>query len=236
MKSRYLVLLRLLPVACFSAANFGAAPAAGEIPGGVMGTVHAHADSLDPPWLPRPGVLVLVEATPEDSLPPPEEVTLIVRDTRMEPERQVTLPGASLRIVSRSSTIQTIVAETETGKRLFSIALPMPGLEVVKRLDERGFVTLYPKNRERKSSASVLVMANWGSAVTDSAGAFLIPGIPPECRSIWAFDPQLGSVVDSVCVEPARATEIDLYLPPSFGTPRKSSAKAQDNRSNDIVD
>lgn len=209
--------------------------AGSAIPGGVTGTVYCRADSLDPPWAPQSDVFVLVEAVEGDSVPTPREVTVTVRDTRLEPTLQVALPGAPLRIVSRSSRIQTVVAETEAGERLFSIALPMPGLEVMKRLDDEGFLSIYPKDGGVERGASILVLSNMGSAVTDTAGTFLIAGIPPGCRALWAFDPVLGSVSDSVCIEPVRAEEIDLYLPHVPGPSDESSRASQNDSDHDIV-
>jgi hypothetical protein len=205
------------------------------IPGGVTGTVYCRADSLDPPWAPQTDVLVFVEAVEGDSLPTPPEITVTVRDNRLEPKIQTALPGALLRIVCRSSRIQTVVAETETKERLFSVALPMPGLEVTKRLADECFFSLYPKDSGVERGASILVLSNMGSAVTDTAGTFLIAGIPPSCRALWAFDPLLGSVTDSVCVEPARAEEIDLYLPHVASTSGESSPEGQDGSNHDVV-
>ena len=207
-----------------------------DVPGGVMGTVYSRADSLDPPWVPQSNVLVIVETVEGDSLPVPGEVTLTVRDARIEPSVHVAMPGATLRIVSRSSRIQTVVAENEAGIRRFSIALPMPGLEVMKRLDDQGLLTVYPKDGGIRRGATILVLPNMGSAVTDTTGSFLIPGIPAGCRTLWAFDPSWGSIRDSVCVEPARATEVDLYLPHLPAASDETSDENHISKHSDIVD
>ena len=184
------------------------------LPGGVTGTVYSYCDSLHNHWMPAFESLVLVEPSTEDSLPTPGEVTVTVYGTELSPAFQVALPGARLKLVSRSSRVQRIEASAEGGERLFSVALPMPGLEVVKQLTVPGLVSLYTtKGCTGEPASQILVAANLGWARTDSAGRFLIPGIPPSCKTVWAYHPSQGSITDSVCIAPGRATEVSLYLP-----------------------
>ncbi len=185
------------------------------LPGGVTGTVYCGSDSSWKEWTALPHALVVVRWAETDSLGEDQSIaTVTLTESGMIPRFQVIAPGDPLRIISRRSKVARIIARAENGQRLFNIALPLPGLEVEKVLQSSGIVRLYDLELSpERELAYIVVLPNAGWALADSAGSFLIPGIPPGCREIWCFEPSLGSAVDSVCIEPARATQVRLYLP-----------------------
>ena len=185
-----------------------------DIPGGVTGTVFTMDDSLGGDWIPLSDAVVLIERSQPDSVIVPETVEIDVSYGAVKPKLQVAQPGAPLRITATGTRPTRLTARTNSSHEIFTIALPLPSLEVLKRLPARGIITFHNIELDPDSIlARIIVTPHLGWTKTDTSGTYLIPGIPPKCHSIWCYDPTRGSVFDTVCVEPARAVSHDLFLP-----------------------
>ncbi|MBN1424694.1 hypothetical protein JXA88_09060 [Candidatus Fermentibacteria bacterium] len=204
---------RALGVSLVALSLFCGSKARGDdLPGGVTGTVYVQDDSTDM-WVPLQDAVVVVAASAEDSLAVAGEGSVMVDDTGLHPRIQVVKPEGTLKVVSRSSSVHRLHGISDSGQRVFSLALTMPGLEILKRLTGPGLVRLTcDEGHLSQQSAYVLVTPHAGWAVTDSKGRYLIPGVPPSPRAVRAVHPEIGSMVDSVVVTPARAAECDFYL------------------------
>lgn len=194
------------------------------LPGGVTGVVYVQGDA-SAPWVPLPGTAVIVDVAPTDTSSVAAQGLLTVDERGLHPLIQALNPGEVLRLVSRSSSIHRLQAQSEAGRRVFSLALTIPGLEIAKTLDSPGLITITCAERGHDHEvAYVFVSPHVGWAATDERGLFLIPGVPSGTRSIRTLHPEIGSAMDSVVVTPARAAERDLYLirpaiPPVKATP-----------------
>lgn len=186
-----------------------------ELPGGVAGQVFTTADSLKISWIPLRDAVVAVGLTPDDSIHVEEEAPrLVVSHGYMSPPLQIMSPGATLKIVSRSSTPVRLIALKEDLSRAFSMALPLPSLELEKRITDSGILSLIDVAFDPDSIlAMIIVSPHAGWSRTDTAGVYLISGVPPGCRPLTCYHSQLGTTVDSVCIRPAHAAQRDLYLP-----------------------
>lgn len=183
-----------------------------EASGGVTGRVFALVDSIS--WVPLPGAAVLVEGLGSAG----GLGTLTVEDGRFTPPVQVVAPGGALRIVHRGSSAHRLVA-TAGGEDLFSLWLLVPGLEVTKTMRRQGLVRLAClQPGHQGEEAFVVVRPCWAWALTDSAGTYLVTGVPPGAHLVRAVCPGRGFAADSVEVGPARATPCDLFVVP-FSSP-----------------
>jgi len=190
---------------------FAASP---DIDGGVTGIVYTSHDSLSNGWIPMQEVVVLVKRSERDSLVASQTAEIEVSFGSVNPKIQVAQPGSPLKITALGTRPIRLSAKTKTGDEIFNIALPLPSLEVIKRLSTEGIITFHNAELDPDSVlARIIVTPHFGWTRTDTSGAYIIPGIPPSCHAIWCYDPMRGSVFDTVCVEPAKAVPIDMYLP-----------------------
>lgn len=188
--------------------------ASSDIAGGITGIVYTTHDSLGSEWIPLPDVVVLVERSERDSLIVPQVAEIDVSFNRVNPKIQVAQPGAPLKITATGTRPTRLTARMNSDKEIFTVALPLPSLEVIKRLSIEGIITFHNAELDPDSIlARIIVTPHLGWTKTDTGGVYLIPGIPPKCHSIWCYDPTRGSAFDTVCVEPARAVSHDLFLP-----------------------
>jgi len=185
-----------------------------DIPGGITGTVYTSGDSLSGDWVPLPDAVVIVERSKGDSVITSQAAEIEVLFNTLNPKIQVAQPGAPLKIIATGTRPTRLTAKKNSGKKLFSVALPLPSLEVLKQLSTEGIITFHNDELDPDSIlARIIVTPHLGWTKTDTAGLFLIPGVSPSCHAVWCYDPLRGSVFDTVCVEPARAVPSDLYLP-----------------------
>ena len=161
--------------------------------------------------------------------------TLEWRGCRFWPHVQVAAPVGS--VLGMTAADAAVVADASgvdsTGQRaLWSVDLAGPGVTRDVLLEKDGFVELRPRGPASAASAWVVVAPHPYYAVTDEAGRFVLPQVPPGTYQlvVWHEPVVIGTdrqglavtttavtVRRQVTVRPRKAAEMVIRLPAATG-------------------
>lgn len=132
------------------------------------------------------------------------------RQCRFVPHVAVARPGASLTITSDDRTLHTTHAYTADNQSLFNIALPIPGLKIVRPLPRAGLVRLgcdaHPWMR------AFVVVTDELAAVSAPDGSFVLEGVPAGTQELRLWHERFGEARQSVVVTAGAAVEVVFAL------------------------
>lgn len=177
-------------------------PAAEET-GTLTGTVKAAGSAV-----------VYIERVEGNSSSPNEPVVMNQINKTYIPHLLPVLIGTTVRFKNNDDLLHNILARHK-GRTIFNFGMPSKEITVDKTLDKRreGVVTLLC-NVHPEMSAYVLVLQNPFFAVTNEAGEYTIPNVPPGNYVLKAWHERLKPQSQEVQVTAGGITKADFALRP----------------------
>lgn len=174
---------------------------AAEETGTITGTVKATGSAV-----------VYIERV-EGNFPPPNEPTLMNQTNKTYVPHLLPVPiGTTVRFKNDDDLLHNILAR-QNRRTIFNFGIPLKGMTVDKTLDKRreGVVTLLC-NVHPEMSAYMLVLQNPLFAVTNEAGEYTIPNVPPGNYVLKVWHERLKPQSQDVQVTAGGITKADFAL------------------------
>ncbi len=126
------------------------------------------------------------------------------------PRVQIARPNSNVRTTSKDPILHTTNAATENGRTLFNVALPLPGINIVKPIGPSGVVRLtcntHPWMR------GWVIVTDEVAAVTGADGRFTLADVPPGTYELRVWHEALKGVPQKITVVAGKPTEVALQL------------------------
>jgi plastocyanin len=142
--------------------------------------------------------------------PAPADVVVSNEKCRFTPRVQIVAPKTTVKTTSKDAVLHTTNAQLESGRTLFNVALPIPGITVTKPLAGTGNVRLscntHPWMR------GWMVVTDEAAAVTGADGRFTIDNVPPGTYELRVWHETLKGAPQKVTVSSGKASDVAMAL------------------------
>ncbi|PYV13502.1 MAG: TonB-dependent receptor [Acidobacteria bacterium] len=138
-------------------------------------------------------VIVYVENPPAGAAAAPARVKLTNRNCRFQPRVQTASVGSTLVVGNDDNILHNTHGYLEGGATFFNLGLPFQGVEVSRPLARPGMVTFKCDAGHTWMRGFLLVLDHRFHAVSDAAGLFRIPAVPPGGYRLKAWHEKLGT-------------------------------------------
>jgi plastocyanin len=129
---------------------------------------------------------------------------------RFAPRVQIVRPNATITTSSKDPILHTTNAINESGKTLFNIAVPIPGIKINRQLASPGLVRLVCNTHPWMRG--YVIVTDDRAAMTEADGKFTLPDVPPGTYQLRIWHETLKGEPQKVTVAAGRATTIDFEL------------------------
>ena len=138
------------------------------------------------------------------------ETVLMNEKCRFGPRVQLARPNASVRTTSKDPILHTTQAQTENGRTIFNVALPVPGINISKPIGAAGTVRLncntHPWMR------GWVIVTDDAAAISGADGKFTLDNIPPGTYELRVWHEALKGAPQRVVVVAGKPTETKFEL------------------------
>jgi carboxypeptidase family protein len=138
------------------------------------------------------------------------ETVVMNEKCRFGPRVQLARPNANVRTTSKDPILHTTQAQTENGRTIFNVALPVPGINISKPIGAAGTVRLncntHPWMR------GWVIVTDDAAAISGADGKFTLDNIPPGTYELRVWHESLKGAPQKINVVAGKATEISLQL------------------------
>jgi hypothetical protein len=142
--------------------------------------------------------------------PERKEAAVINERCRFAPRVQVAKPNAIVRTTSRDAVLHTTQAQSENGRTIFNVALPVPGINISKPIGAAGTVRLtcntHPWMR------GWVIVTDDASAISGADGRFSIDSVPPGTYEVRVWHESLKGAPQKITVTAGAATTANFQL------------------------
>lgn len=129
---------------------------------------------------------------------------------RFAPRVQIARPNASVRATSKDPMLHTTQAQQETGRTIFNVALPLPGINIAKPIGAAGIARLscniHPWMR------GWVVVTDDAAAMSGADGRFSIDNVPPGTYELRVWHEALKGAPQKITVAAGKPTEVAIRL------------------------
>ncbi|MBA3271148.1 MAG: carboxypeptidase regulatory-like domain-containing protein [Acidobacteria bacterium] len=129
---------------------------------------------------------------------------------RFSPHVQVVKPNAMLTTSSADPVLHTTNAQTESGKSLFNVAVPVPGIKINKPVHGAGMVRLSCNTHPWMKGW--VVVTDDVTVVTGADGAFTLPEVPPGKYELRVWHESLKGATQTVVVSAGQPAKVTFEL------------------------
>lgn len=140
----------------------------------------------------------------------PAETTVTNDKCAFAPRVQIVRPNANVKTTSKDPILHTTNAQTENGRTLFNVALPIPGLTITKAIGAGGNVRLacntHPWMR------GWMVVTDEAAAVSGADGRFTIDNVPPGTYELRVWHESLKGAPQKITVAAGKPTDLSIAL------------------------
>jgi plastocyanin len=126
------------------------------------------------------------------------------------PRVQTAVPRSNTAVTSEDPMLHNTHAYDEKDYSLFNIALPKPGLKVMRPVRDAGVVTV--KCDVHAWMRGFMVVTNELAAVSGAAGAFEIANVPGGAQTVRVWHEQLKAAPRTVTIKPGATTTVEFTL------------------------
>lgn len=138
------------------------------------------------------------------------ETVVMNENCRFAPRVQVARPNANVRTTSRDAVLHTTQAQLESGRTIFNVALPVPGINITKPVGAAGVVRLncntHPWMR------GWVIVTDEAAAVSSADGRFTIDNVPPGTYEVRVWHESLKGAPQKITVVAGKPTEVSFDL------------------------
>ena len=138
------------------------------------------------------------------------ETVLMNEKCRFGPRVQLAKPNTSVRTTSKDPVLHTTQAQTENGRTIFNVALPVPGINISKPIGAAGTVRLncntHPWMR------GWVIVTDDAAAISGADGKFTLDNIPPGTYELRVWHEALKGAPQKITVVAGKPTEIKFEL------------------------
>lgn len=138
------------------------------------------------------------------------EPIVVNENCRFAPRVQLIAPKASLKTTSKDPILHTTNAQLESGRTLFNVALPMPGITITRAITGAGNIRLscntHPWMR------GWMVVTTEAAAVSAADGRFSIDNVPPGTYELRVWHEVLKGAPQKVTVGVGKPAEVTFSL------------------------
>jgi hypothetical protein len=129
---------------------------------------------------------------------------------RFGPRVQLARPNANVRTTSKDPILHTTQAQLASGRTIFNVALPVPGLNISKPVGPAGTVRLscntHPWMR------GWMIVTDEAGAVSGADGRFTIDNVPPGTYEARIWHEALKGAPQKITVVAGKPTAINFQL------------------------
>jgi hypothetical protein len=141
----------------------------------------------------------------------PAESLIMNEKCRFGPRVQVVRPNAQVKTSSKDPVLHTTNAQlNDTGRTLFNVALPAPGITITRPIAGAGLVRVGCNTHTWMRGW--LVVTDEMAAVTGGDGRFTLKGVPPGTYEARIWHEALKAPPQQVVVGPGRATDVVFVM------------------------
>ena len=123
---------------------------------------------------------------------------------------QIVRPNANVKTTSKDPILHTTHAQTENGRTLFNVALPIPGLTITKPAGAAGNVRLVCNTHPWMRGW--MVVTDEAAAVTGADGRFTIDNVPPGTYELRLWHESLKSAPQKITVTGGKTTDLTVWM------------------------
>ncbi len=142
--------------------------------------------------------------------PAAAETTITNDKCAFAPRVQIVRPNANVKTTSKDPILHTTHAQTENGRTLFNVALPIPGLTITKPAGAAGNVRLVCNTHPWMRGW--MVVTDEAAAVTGADGRFTIDNVPPGTYELRLWHESLKSAPQKITVTGGKTTDLTVWM------------------------
>jgi hypothetical protein len=140
----------------------------------------------------------------------PADAVVMNEKCRFAPRVQLARPNAAVRTTSKDPILHTTQAQMESGRTIFNVALPVPGLNVSKPIGAAGTVRLncntHPWMR------GWMIVTDDAAAITGADGRYTIDNVPPGTYELRVWHEALKGAPQKITVAAGKPITVNLEL------------------------
>jgi plastocyanin len=129
---------------------------------------------------------------------------------RFSPRVQIVRPNATITTSSKDPILHTTNASLDGGKSLFNVAVPVPGIKIVKPVSGPGLVRVVCNTHPWMRG--YVIVTDELAAISGSDGAFSLPNVPAGTYELRIWHESLKASPQKVTVTPGQTTTINFEL------------------------
>jgi len=137
---------------------------------------------------------------------------------RFSPHVQIVRPNATITTSSKDPILHTTNAVSVTGKNLFNVAVPVPGINITKPLAGPGIVRLVCNTHPWMRG--YIVVTDEMTAVTGADGKFTLGDLPAGAYELRIWHESLKGASQKISVSAGQTTTVNFDLKTASGAPR----------------
>jgi plastocyanin len=138
------------------------------------------------------------------------ETTVTNDQCAFAPRVQIARPNANVRTTSKDPILHTTNAQTEGGRTLFNVALPIAGLTVTKPIGAAGNVRLVCNTHPWMRGW--VIVTDEAAAISGADGRFSLENIPPGTYELRIWHESLKSAPQKITVAAGKPTDIAVQM------------------------
>ena len=137
--------------------------------------------------------------------------TIVTNDKcSFAPRVQVVRPNAVVKTTSKDPILHTTNAQTENGRTLFNVALPIAGLTIAKPIGAAGNVRLVCNTHPWMRGW--MVVTDEAAALSGADGRFTIDNVPPGTYELRIWHESLKSAPQKITVTAGKPTDLAVQM------------------------
>ncbi len=140
----------------------------------------------------------------------PAESTVTNDKCSFAPRVQIVRPNGTVKTTSKDPILHTTNAQSENGRTLFNVALPITGLTISKPIGAAGTVRLMCNTHPWMRGW--MVVTDDAAAITGADGRFSIDNVPPGTYQLRIWHESLKSAPQKITVTAGKPADLSVQM------------------------